>query len=740
LVHDDGITMYNGVIYCATSPSDKKYYGQTFHDFKSRKGRHFLEAINRDCQYAFHRALRKYGFENFKWEIIEKYSFDNEEQLITTLNDREIYWIEKDKTYMPEFGYNMKIGGFNGRHCQETKDKIRKKLLGVKHSSERRKHESESHIGQTAWNKGKKCTQFAGENNGMYGISVYDLWVKKYGKEEADKRKEARRIKLSRSLQGKNKGKTYPKNNESIKENTMTNSESQIINYFKQFAKMTSGNQKDFWDWKLENAQVLTHVKTDEIRDQYPEIDEWIKNNKVNIVQKQCFRNAGQLCINVDGVDYVEGEILYHGIPIEHAWNKIDGKYFDITKDILFPHNSDYAEYVKIIELDVKEYSRFLFKYKHWGGFILEKYLKDNHIKESFYPRLFEDGLDAARERMFNMHSAPQKGHRSTKDKQEIVGKVSGAYGPTNIIKNPKTLKGIDDDSRGVIDKEGNLYVLESNVSTHTEMINVLEKNGLIKNVDKWWKKIPTNFVTIQRIWGEDKFAIGESNEVLLKNYNGPAERKRWNMPSIREARKTFMPFILAAREKHPNFKFYEYVLDEINEKIRKGKVFEGSEALSKYYERKFGIPRRQEFQYVDEDEEEIVAKVEGTPIIKNPKSFEGFDNGVRIIVDKSGNVYAAKYDGMFNHGMMANALIRAGQINTPKYNEDAASSLDMHGIYEDQKNFLLLMRLHNTDKIIQSDTFEWEGKDTELLIKRLKIKQPQFEFYLRYSMHDEIE
>ena len=160
------------------------------------------------------------------------------------------------------------------------------------------------------------------------------------------------------------------RSNESIKENTMTNSESQIINYFKQFAKMTSGNQKDFWDWKLENAQVLTHVKTDEIRDQYPEIDEWIKNNKVNIVQKQCFRNAGQLCINVDGVDYVEGEILYHGIPMEHAWNKIDGKYFDITKDILFPHNSDYAEYVKIIELDVKEYSRFLFKYKHWGGFI----------------------------------------------------------------------------------------------------------------------------------------------------------------------------------------------------------------------------------------------------------------------------------------------------------------------------------------------------------------------------------
>jgi len=518
----------------------------------------------------------------------------------------------------------------------------------------------------------------------------------------------------------------------------MTNSGSKIINYYKQFAKLTSGNQKDFWEWKIANAEILRHVKTDDIRKEYPEIDEYLKNNVHNVRQKECYKNAGELCINVEGVDYVEGEISFKGIPIEHAWNKIDGKYFDITKDILFPHNSDYAEYVKIIELDVKEYSRFLFKYKHWGGFILEKYLKDNHIKESYYPRLFEDVIDKARERMFYMRSDEPE---PVEERDKVVAKFERELGDVSVIKNPAKVKNLAEDIRGVIDKEGNLYVPSQNWGSHTDILRALEKVGIIEAQQSWWNKLPKTFVTVQRLYAKtnkDVFVIGESVEAL--NNEDEGYREKWALPDIETCRDVFRPFIEKARKKNPNFKFYEYTRANLYDHPDiKQKIYEG-EALSKYYERKFGIPRKNEFNYVDEDIEDVVAYVENTPIIKNPKLFEGFDSGVRIIIDKKGNLYVAKYDGMFNHGMMANALMKAGEIDTIKYNEKGKTDKELAGIYDDQKNFLLVSRLHNTNKIIQSDTFEWEGKETELLIKRLKNKHPQFEFYLRYSVDDDIE
>jgi len=153
--------------------------------------------------------------------------------------------------------------------------------------------------------------------------------------------------------------------------------QSDLITYIKQITKFSQGQQHDFWQWKLDHAKLLTHVKTDEIRKQYPEIDKYLKGARPKVVQKECYKNAGQLATTVPGVSYVEGEISYHGIPIEHAWNKIEDKYFDITKDILFGKNSDYAEYVKIIELSAEEYSIFILKYKHWGGFIREQYMKE---------------------------------------------------------------------------------------------------------------------------------------------------------------------------------------------------------------------------------------------------------------------------------------------------------------------------------------------------------------------------
>ena len=55
-------------------------------------------------EYPIHRAMRKYGLENFSFEIIEKCSQEK-------LNEREKFWISYYETLNPEKGYNLSLGG-----------------------------------------------------------------------------------------------------------------------------------------------------------------------------------------------------------------------------------------------------------------------------------------------------------------------------------------------------------------------------------------------------------------------------------------------------------------------------------------------------------------------------------------------------------------------------------------------------------------------------------------------------
>jgi group I intron endonuclease len=141
--------MISGVIYCATSPSNKKYYGYSL-NFKGRKAGHIKDAKNGKSNY-FYKAIRKYGAENFDWKIIEEYNKENKLELKKILCEREIYWIGIDKTYISKFGYNMTKGG-DGRvgipHTKETKEKISKSTKGRIHSQETKLKMSESAKGK----------------------------------------------------------------------------------------------------------------------------------------------------------------------------------------------------------------------------------------------------------------------------------------------------------------------------------------------------------------------------------------------------------------------------------------------------------------------------------------------------------------------------------------------------------------------------------------------------------------
>lgn len=93
-----------GIIYKATSKtSGKSYIGLTSRSLKFRQRKH-LEEVNRGkFNYHFYKAIKKYGWDDFVWTILDR-TDDYEE-----LKQLEIYYIGKFNTY--ENGYNMTLGG-----------------------------------------------------------------------------------------------------------------------------------------------------------------------------------------------------------------------------------------------------------------------------------------------------------------------------------------------------------------------------------------------------------------------------------------------------------------------------------------------------------------------------------------------------------------------------------------------------------------------------------------------------
>lgn len=89
-----------GFIYVYTSPSGKKYIGQTIHSLMERSGKRGHGYRGCECFYS---AIQKYGFDTFKREILK-------EVKISELDETEKEFIQKYNTLMPN-GYNISAGG-----------------------------------------------------------------------------------------------------------------------------------------------------------------------------------------------------------------------------------------------------------------------------------------------------------------------------------------------------------------------------------------------------------------------------------------------------------------------------------------------------------------------------------------------------------------------------------------------------------------------------------------------------
>lgn len=104
--------------------NNKHYIGQTTKSLEERFSQHIYDSLIKKDDKPLHRAIRKYGPENFYIELVEEVDDS------TSLDEREQYWIAYYNSYGQPNGYNATIGGnlfskdVNPMNLPEIREKV----------------------------------------------------------------------------------------------------------------------------------------------------------------------------------------------------------------------------------------------------------------------------------------------------------------------------------------------------------------------------------------------------------------------------------------------------------------------------------------------------------------------------------------------------------------------------------------------------------------------------------------
>lgn len=108
------------IIYKITNRLNNKIYiGQTIRKISHRIHEYKSDSASKNSPNTrIFNAIKKYGFENFTFETIDRAS------TIEELNQKEIYWIKFYDSTNKRVGYNIMEGGKNSNLSDETKLKM----------------------------------------------------------------------------------------------------------------------------------------------------------------------------------------------------------------------------------------------------------------------------------------------------------------------------------------------------------------------------------------------------------------------------------------------------------------------------------------------------------------------------------------------------------------------------------------------------------------------------------------
>jgi group I intron endonuclease len=177
--------MTNSCVYKITNKINNKIYiGKANNPFERWKEHLNIVKDNTKHGHSFiHSAIKKYGKDNFEFEIIGTYNTECEAL------DAEIIFIEQYKSninkYGHDFGYNLTSGGDGVIDYKPTKEQIEKSAnsrrgkykginnanYGKKYSYDHKRKISESNKGKIVTDEVKEKISIAnsGERNGQYG-------------------------------------------------------------------------------------------------------------------------------------------------------------------------------------------------------------------------------------------------------------------------------------------------------------------------------------------------------------------------------------------------------------------------------------------------------------------------------------------------------------------------------------------------------------------------------------------